>query len=75
MSGPAFSCRMCGECCRGEGGIVISRKDQERLAAHLGLTVPALLAAHARPCNGKHVLSTGPDGACAFQRPDGVETS
>jgi Fe-S-cluster containining protein len=62
---------MCGDCCRGEGGIVLSAKDQERLAAHLRLTVPALLAAHTRPSGGKPVLSCGPDGACAFQRPDG----
>ncbi len=68
MSGAVFDCRRCGECCQGEGGIVLSAKDQARLAAHLRLTVPDLLSAHARPAEGKFILTCGPDGFCRFFR-------
>ena len=32
-----FNCRMCGHCCEGRGGIVVSPTDLARLAAHMGL--------------------------------------
>ncbi|WP_022661870.1 YkgJ family cysteine cluster protein [Paucidesulfovibrio longus] len=62
----AFECRMCGHCCHGEGGIVMSPRDQERLAAHLGIEVAALLSEYARPGSGKPSLRTGEDGYCVF---------
>ena len=32
-----FNCRMCGHCCEGRGGIVVSPTDMVRLAAHMQL--------------------------------------
>ena len=32
-----FQCRMCGHCCEGRGGIVVSPADLTRLAAFLDL--------------------------------------
>ena len=29
----AFSCKMCGHCCKGKGGIVVSPSDLKRLCA------------------------------------------
>lgn len=66
MSAEAFDCRMCGNCCQGSGGIVMSKKDQERLAAHLGLSRSDMLAEHAEIRNGKMVLKAGADGYCKF---------
>ncbi|MGE4293477.1 MAG: YkgJ family cysteine cluster protein [Desulfovibrio sp.] len=62
----AFECRMCGHCCQGEGGIVMSPKDQKRLAAHLGMNVAGMLAEYSREQNGKPSLRTGEDGFCVF---------
>lgn len=61
-----FDCRRCGECCRGMGGIILSRKDSERLAAHLGLSVAELHAGYAEEKRGKYRLRAGEDGACVF---------
>ena len=34
----AFDCRLCGHCCEGQGGIVVSDTDLPRLCAFLSLT-------------------------------------
>jgi hypothetical protein len=39
----AFTCRLCGHCCQGEGGIVLAEGDIARLATHLGLSREAFL--------------------------------
>ena len=39
----AFKCKMCGHCCLGEGGIILTSKDQIRLAEHLGISVDELI--------------------------------
>ncbi|MGE4553462.1 MAG: YkgJ family cysteine cluster protein [Desulfovibrionaceae bacterium] len=66
--GPAFECRRCGHCCQGEGGIVLTPKDQTRLAAHLGLSVAQTLAAYAVANGAKPHVRTGDDGFCIFFR-------
>ncbi|NJB67341.1 hypothetical protein GGQ74_000981 [Desulfobaculum xiamenense] len=64
----AFECRMCGHCCKGEGGIVMATKDQKRLAEHLGLDLPDFLARYTRTSGGKVLLVTGGDEYCIFFR-------
>ena len=61
-----FTCQRCGHCCQGEGGIVLSRRDRERLAGHLGMPVEELLRRCAYEKDGKHFLKSGPDGYCMF---------
>jgi Fe-S-cluster containining protein len=34
---PVFSCRQCGECCRGERGILVTPAELTAMAAYLGL--------------------------------------
>lgn len=66
MTTEAFKCRMCGHCCHGEGGIIMSEKDQVRLADHLGIDVNELIEKYSVDCNGKISLGTGEDGYCVF---------
>ncbi len=33
-----FRCRQCGECCRGEKGILVTPAEEKAMAAHLGLS-------------------------------------
>lgn len=66
MSGAAFDCKRCGHCCHGEGGIVMTDKDRQRLAAHLGLDVPAMLDKYAERAGEKYRLRSGADGYCVF---------
>jgi Fe-S-cluster containining protein len=62
----AFECRMCGHCCQGEGGIVMTDKDRARLAAHLGLDEAEMVRRYARERGGKLHLTCGDDGYCVF---------
>ncbi len=68
MAEPAFACKRCGHCCQGEGGIVLTRYDRERLAAHLGLEIAAMLEQFAESAGEKQRLRIGPDGFCVFFR-------
>ncbi|WP_235893894.1 YkgJ family cysteine cluster protein [Oceanidesulfovibrio indonesiensis] len=66
MSGSVFSCAMCGHCCEGEGGIVLSRNDTARLAAHLGMTPHAFLEKYSMKQGAKRHLVSNGEGACVF---------
>ncbi|MEG2140774.1 MAG: YkgJ family cysteine cluster protein [Bilophila sp.] len=63
-----FDCQMCGQCCEGEGGIVLSPRDLQRLCQGLGLEQDAFLATYAVFRNGKNQVRTGEDGKCIFFR-------
>lgn len=63
---PVFSCCRCGECCRGEKGILVTVAELEAMAGHLGLS-PDNFAA-------RYLVETplGPQlatrfGTCVFQ--------
>ncbi len=51
-----FSCRRCGHCCMGRGGIVLGPTDRARLARHLGLDEASMLEQCAVLHNGKYTL-------------------
>ncbi len=68
MTEAAFDCKRCGHCCQGEGGIVLTQHDRQRLAAHLGLGVEAMLREYAEQAGDKQRLRVGPDGFCVFFR-------
>jgi Fe-S-cluster containining protein len=63
---PAFACRMCGICCRGEGGIVVGPRDMSRLCALLRMDAEAFVAGYAYVQGGKTRIRSGPDGYCVF---------
>lgn len=63
---PAFDCKMCGRCCRGEGGIVVSREDQERMSECLGLSLEDFVVEYTIPMGDKRVLTVGKDDYCVF---------
>ncbi len=62
----AFECRRCGHCCQGEGGIVLTSRDQERLALHLGLEPVDFLARHTCRKGERVHLGVREDGLCVF---------
>ncbi|MFW5838022.1 MAG: YkgJ family cysteine cluster protein [Desulfovibrionaceae bacterium] len=61
-----FACQMCGVCCQGEGGIVVSSRDADRLSAHLGMSVQDMAARYLTAQGHKLRLVSGEDGACVF---------
>ena len=68
MMKPVFDCQMCGQCCEGEGGIILSPKDLKRLYEGLNLEKQAFLDAYGVFRNGKWQVRTGEDGNCIFFR-------
>ncbi len=70
MIDSVFDCKMCGHCCQGQGGIVASASERERLAAHLGLSVDEFCAVYTQPQGAKLVLRSREDGFCIFFDPE-----
>ncbi|GFK95792.1 hypothetical protein NNJEOMEG_03660 [Fundidesulfovibrio magnetotacticus] len=62
----AFDCRRCGHCCKGAGGIVLTGKDQQRLALHLDLPLDRFLADHTVRKGERVLLDVRDDGFCIF---------
>ena len=65
----AFSCQMCGNCCTGEGGIVLSHSDRMRLCALLGLSLAAFEERYTHRSGSTFYLTTKEDGSCVFFTP------
>jgi Fe-S-cluster containining protein len=61
-----FDCLMCGVCCEGRGGIVVSDKDLERLCRHLALGPEAFEREWGERRGGKLHVRAGEDGYCVF---------
>lgn len=63
-----FHCQMCGQCCEGKGGIVVSPRDLTRLATHLQLAEKEVAERYGEVLGGKLQVRTGDDGNCIFFR-------
>lgn len=61
-----FECKMCGHCCEGEGGIVLSADDLARIADYMQMSPKKFSELYAEPRGGKLVIRTGADGFCIF---------
>jgi len=62
----AFECRICGECCFGEGGIFVEEEEVERIAAFLGVTPSEFKSRFCEKRNGRLYIRTGQDGFCLY---------
>ncbi|MBO4312715.1 MAG: YkgJ family cysteine cluster protein [Desulfovibrio sp.] len=61
-----FECKMCGNCCKGSGGIIVSPSDLERLSAFLQLPHEEVIARYGEYSGKKLKIKTGDDGYCIF---------
>lgn len=62
----AFECKMCGHCCKGEGGIILTAKDQKRLAEYLNINLEDMIGKYTEQVNGKIRLICSTDDYCIF---------
>jgi Fe-S-cluster containining protein len=62
----AFECRMCGECCYGEGGIFLQGAEAGKIAGFLEMSAAGFLARFCEKRHGRFYLKSGPDGYCCF---------
>ncbi len=59
-----FTCRRCGQCCRGYGGTFVSEKDIEAISRYLKIDSRRLIAEFCQLSGGKAVLAQGKNGFC-----------
>ena len=62
----AFECKMCGDCCFGEGGISISPDEIEKIAGFLGESRRSFVSRVCQFKNARVYIKTGQDGYCLF---------
>lgn len=62
----AFTCLRCGNCCQGEGGIVLTDTDRNRLCNHLNMDLATFTTAYVETVSGKNRLRTDGKGWCIF---------
>lgn len=62
----AFECTMCGHCCEGKGGIVVSKKDLYRLCSHLHLDADEFERQWGERHGDKLHVRAGEKGVCVF---------
>jgi len=65
---PRFQCRRCGNCCRGEGVVLVTRAEVDAIAALLGRSVGGAVDECIAPtASGTGIgVADRADGACAF---------
>ena len=59
-----FTCRRCGDCCRGYGGTFVSEKDIEAISRYLKIDSRQLIAEFCQRSGSKKVLAQGKNGYC-----------
>ncbi len=65
MKKTVFSCRKCGQCCTGQGGIVLARHDLQRLCDFFGLAEADFISTYAVVRNSKLQLRVS-GNECVF---------
>jgi uncharacterized protein len=63
-----FPCTQCGTCCRGEGGIYLSREEIEGISLFLNLPQQIFLDKFCIYRNGKIYIHIREDGYCHFSQ-------
>lgn len=61
-----FSCRQCGDCCKGYGGTYVTEKDILTISRFLKIAPDRFSAHYCRMSAGKPLLAQGKDGYCVF---------
>jgi len=61
-----FSCRQCGDCCKGYGGTYVTEKDILAISSFLKVAPDRLIASHCCMSAGKLLLAQGGNGYCVF---------
>jgi len=66
---PPFSCRMCGQCCYGEGGITVEPDEIERIASFLGMEPETFRSSCCDLRYGGLSIRCDGEGKCLFFEP------
>lgn len=62
----AFECKMCGQCCYGEGGIFVQKEEIKRISEFLGVSEQVFIEKYCEKRLGRYCITTGANGYCIF---------
>ncbi len=62
----AFDCKMCGQCCFGRGGIIVSDEEVARISESLNIEPEEFKSKYTEVRNGQRMLEVGEDNFCIF---------
>jgi Fe-S-cluster containining protein len=65
-----FECKMCGECCYGQGGIYLEDGEADKVAEFLGVDLSHFLSNFCETRNHRLYLKTGSNHFCIFFDPE-----
>jgi Fe-S-cluster containining protein len=65
-SGLHFKCTHCNRCCTVEGHVWVDKREAQRLANHLQISLQEFSKRYLRLVDGRHALTERSDGACVF---------
>ncbi len=61
-----FSCRQCGDCCRGFGGTYVTAQDIVSISEYISFDPDQFAARYCKKSGSRYVLACGKDGCCVF---------
>ena len=64
--GDLFTCRRCGECCKGYGGTYITENEIDNICRFLGLERNTFVKRYCQMSGDRPVIAQGLDGYCIF---------
>jgi Fe-S-cluster containining protein len=67
----AFNCKMCGDCCYGEGGITLRAEEVGKIADFLGISSHSFRGRYCETRNGRLSITAGADRFCIFSQQRG----
>jgi uncharacterized protein len=65
-----FTCKKCGECCRGYGGTYVSGEDIQAMAEYLHVDESGFVARYCSLSGNRTLIAQGENGFCVFFRED-----
>lgn len=61
-----FTCRQCGDCCRGFGGTYVTARDIIHISAYIQFDAEQFAVRYCEKSGSRYVLACGKDGCCVF---------
>jgi Fe-S-cluster containining protein len=62
----AFECKLCGECCYGDGGIIVNEEEINKIASFLQIQKESFVSDYCQKKNDKISIKSGSDKCCIF---------
>ena len=64
--GDLFTCRRCGDCCKGYGGTYITEHEIDIISRYLGLDHNTFIKRYCQMSGGRPLIAQGSNGYCIF---------